>query len=235
MARTDQWPAGTLEEIVEAGMDPARVSACTPHARDGSIRGCPCYATCIFHRKQFGGFRDRGPRNVGYYLKLSRGDGGAQKEDYMPCYRFVSTMQQRMFVALDRRNRGEDHETISIIAQEGQKIVVREYRTLAADGGNRSKDYRMTAEIKEIEVPRLVRPSENPLQTYEDQLRARAAARRDVELALEDLANERLGQQMAEVETPEAPVGRSLDIPTGPPPGEPLATPVATPVTKGRR
>jgi hypothetical protein len=184
-------PIGTLEEVRANGMSPDLVACCHPAVK-GSIRGCPFYASCQFHRKAMGGFKDRGPKNIGYYLRTSNSDGARQKEDVAPCFRFVATLQPRMLAGMDRKNRGLDHEIIQVVAQEGEKIVVREWSTVAADGGHKSKDYRMKGEIVEMTIPKFLRPGENPGISYDNKLDARAAAREQRAQQLEDLLSDQM-------------------------------------------
>lgn len=165
-------PVGTLKEIRDANLDPDLVACC--HSRvEGEVRGCPVWKTCQFNRRDRGGFKGQGPHNVGYYLKTSRSDGGRQKEDFIPCYGFVLALQARMLAGRAAKDRGEDHEKIRIVAQEGESIVVRKYMSVARDGGNVSGDIRMKSITNVIEVPRFLRPSENPGVTYDQQLRER--------------------------------------------------------------
>lgn len=179
------FPVGTLHEIREAGMDPELVACCHSRA-EGEIRGCPVWKTCQFNRKPNGGFKGEGPRNVGYYLKTSRSDGGRQKEDFIPCYGFVIALQGRMLAGRAARDRGEDHETIRIVAQEGEPIVVRKYFSVAKDGGNITGDIRMKSNTMTINVPVFLRPSENPGVTYDQQLRDREKRREEADADFEE-------------------------------------------------
>ncbi|MGQ0721019.1 MAG: hypothetical protein ACT4PE_05525 [Candidatus Eiseniibacteriota bacterium] len=216
-------PIGTREEIEAQGMDPAFVACCAPPTKDGSVKGCAWWEKCQFHRKALGGFKGEGPKNVGFYMRTANSDGAQQREGVAPCFRFVATLQPRMLNGLDRKNRGQDHEVIQVIAQEGEKIVVREWKTVAPDGGNKSKDYRMKSSIVEMTVPKFPRPGENPGVTYDNQLDQRAADRERRASDLEDM----LADQMAGA----APRHRPEDdvVPDLTELGEPLETADATP------
>jgi hypothetical protein len=181
-----------------------------------------------------GGFKDKGPHNIGYYLRTANSDGAKQKEDTAPCYRFVATLQARMLAGMDRKNRGLDHEVIQVIAQEGEKIVVREWKTEAKDGGNKSKNYKMVGSIVELTVPKFLRPGENPGVTYDNKLDARAARRDQAALALEDMLADQAANQDARFSVA---VGSDTIVDDAAMPslaGPDPAVPLAEPARKGK-
>lgn len=190
MARTSSsgikhMPVGTLEEIQAEGLNPDLIASC--HSRvEGVTRGCPVWSTCQFHLKERGGFKGKGPKNVGYYLRTTRDEGARTKEDFIPCYGFVLALQSRMNFGRAQKEEGKEHEVIRIVAQEGEKIAVRHYVSVAADGGNRTGDIRIREIPEIIEVPKFLRPRQNPGVTYEQMLRQREGRRLEIESETED-------------------------------------------------
>lgn len=122
------FPAGTLDQIRQAGLNPSKVGCCAPPAR--GVRGCPWAAPtetspegeCIFSQSRYGGFRGKKVSNVGVYLRTSATDGGRQQHFQTPCYAFIRTLKSRMIDGITQRARGLDGEIVRIIAQEGEKI-----------------------------------------------------------------------------------------------------------------
>jgi hypothetical protein len=164
-------PCGTLEELQEQGLDPRKVACCAPNSP--GVRGCNHYEDCIFHMKRYGGFRGKGPRYVGYFLKTHE---GAKKEDFMSCYHFIKTLLGRMRAGNAYREQGKPHEVIRIIAQEGEPVLKRFDEALDKNN-NKTGDLRRKIYHRSVAVPPFPRPKDNPLVTYDQELDARELER----------------------------------------------------------
>lgn len=194
-------PVGTMEEIEAQGLDPDAVATCHKRDKEHGVRGCPVWSSCKFHlRDRNGGVwkKGEGPRNIGYYLKTSRADQSHAVENFMPCYVFVLSLEHRMRAGRAARDEGKDHEVIQIIGQEGDKIYVKRYENLAADGGNRSGDIRQRSVPVEITIPKFLRPSQNPGVTYDQILRERQEAREEAADDASEDRQERVARLMSE-------------------------------------
>jgi hypothetical protein len=148
-----QTPIGTREEIEEVGLDPRQVACC---AKPGpGAPGCAQYDRCIFRYTNNGGFRDHGPRNIGYYFESS--EGGA-KEDQCLCSVFMGCLYDRMEEGAIARRRGLRGDLIEVIAQEGEEI----WRTqiVNANAETPGAKERWVKETKPVAVSRFPRPSE---------------------------------------------------------------------------
>src|SRR5678815_4617991 len=111
MMGVDDVPRGTVEELRAVGLDPAQVGSCAPRGA-GGVRGCRMEQECIFAQARYGGFKGKGPKNVGYY---KREIDGPQKQDWMPCHSFVQSLARRMRAGDAAREQGQPHEQIRII------------------------------------------------------------------------------------------------------------------------
>lgn len=174
-----QWPIGTVREVREAGMDLKANAACCPGGKGAAVRGCPMWEDCRFHLKRNGGFKGRGPHNIGYFQKID----GVSKEDYEPCYLWVRNHQP----LADQNIKGHVY---AIVAQEGQEISF--VRVYAVDGlnSNVTKNYAFKKEPVVMPVPKFPRPAER----FEEEAIAREIeARRAAELARDHLAASGMG------------------------------------------
>lgn len=203
MAYGDQ-PIGTLEEIQALGMDPSLVCTCAPHAKDGSVRGCPQETNCIFAQARYGGFKGKGAKNVGFFKRLSKADRGSaqryQFESYMPCFNFVHTLAEPMRQGQLLEEQGRDHTHIEIIGQEGDTIFVT--HSEAVDKRPDAKDIRMKETTEEIVIPRFPRPGEGygpkHNQLLDKRAELRAAQRQQVEHEQSERASESRAERLAE-------------------------------------
>lgn len=193
-------PIGTLQEVIDAGMDPEDVATCHRNVA-GEIRGCPFWKSCQFHIRSRGGFKGKGPHYIGYHLRTSKADGRRQKEDVASCFAFVATLQGRMLAGMNAKNKGEDYELIQIIAQEGEEILVKEYKSVAADGGNRSGDIRIAMKPVKLTVPAFPRPGDDIAVTYNQILDQRATEREREEEDMEESREERMARLRADAES----------------------------------
>jgi len=178
-------PIGTLEEVRQNGMDPENVACC--HQRAAGIRGCPMWESCRFGEVKRGGWKGQGPHYVGYYLETSPSDGARQVENFMACYNYTRVLQHREIAGRAHKDQGKPHETIQIIAQEGETIYLERHKHLDADGGNKNGDIRIKTWTEPMQVPRFPRPGENPAITHRQVIAQRAAQRAAAEES-DDLA-----------------------------------------------
>ena len=113
-----QWPIGTTKEVIADGYDPKKVASCCEGSMGGT-RGCPVWESCIFARRQNGGFKGQGPKYVGV---LVYPDEGPPNELIMPCFSAVMTLRTRMLAGNRERDEGRKGEVIRVIKQEGEEI-----------------------------------------------------------------------------------------------------------------
>lgn len=143
-------PAGTLDEIRKAGLDPRVVGCCHPKVGNG-IAGCAYYERCIFRFRKNGGFRDQGPKNVGYFLRTHEGN---QKEDENSCHWFMSRLDDRRFAGERDRREGLQGEIIEVVAQEGE-VIHKQMVVNVNEGTGKPADYRKKSfAVKVSEFPR---------------------------------------------------------------------------------
>lgn len=174
-----QWPVGTLRELREANLDLKANAACSPGGKGSPVRGCPVWEDCRFHLKRQGGFKGRGPHNVGYFEKIDN----AVKEDWCPCYLWTRNLQP----LADQNIPGHVY---AIVAQEGEDITF--VRTYAVDGldSNRTKNYATAREKVVMPVPKFPRPAER----FADEVIARQLeAQRREDLARDHLSRSGMG------------------------------------------
>jgi hypothetical protein len=223
-------PIGTVEELKRLNLSLGANGSCAPSAglpgHQPGVRGCPVYDRCPFHLKKLGGFKDHGPRNVGYYLRTHEGHA---KEDFTPCYHFVATLVERMRAGQRDRENGKNGEIIEVIAQEGredQKIMTKVWSPVDESNKALTAPYKMIRAL--VVVPKFPRPGEAGSDlSYDMELEQRRLKReakdRDLETGLSGVREE------------------SKEEPWNPDAGVDLEaigkTPVAEPVTKviGRR
>ena len=170
-------PIGTPDELRKKGIGLNEAGSCAPSAgtpgHQSGSRGCSQYPRCIFHLTRYGGFRDHGPRNCGYYLKTHEGDA---KEDFAACYWFVSRMLDRMLAGRRDREAGKNGEIIDVIAQEGEEIL-QKYWTIK-EGTEKSLSPTYVLHRAPIKVPRFPRPGEMPDEvSYELEIEKRRIER----------------------------------------------------------
>ena len=209
-------PIGTPEELRAAGLDLEQHASCGPNIK-GTQRGCPYWKSCTFDRKAMGGFKGSGPRNLAVYRRPGPGEGPAA-EAATTCFLFVQCDQNRMFEGMNRKNRGLPHETIVIVAHEGdgRKYMRRVWFPNAPDGGNKSKDYSMRYEDEEVVVAPFRRPGQNPGLTMEQKLDQRQNERERLATEMEEAFAER-----ALAPASESPAAVDFDLSDPPPAAAP--------------
>jgi hypothetical protein len=164
-------PVGTLEELKEQGLDPAKVKSC--HLPGPGVAGCTFYkGECPFGLKDMGGFRGQGPRYIGYQINP---DEGPRAENLCRCFDFVASLRNRMFHGEAMRRATGKGEEIKIVAQEGEKIVTRVM--VREDENDRSPNPRYKIVTATVEVPRFERPGESGDLAYSRMIAERDKAR----------------------------------------------------------
>lgn len=162
-------PMGTLDELRKEGIDPATVGSCSP--QHTGVSGCPYYESCIFRFTRNGGFRDHGPRNIGYFHQTHE---ERRVENFASCHLFMSRMRDRQQAGERDQQDGKKGEIIEIIAQEGEVIHtqvvvnINEGTTLPA---------RYEKQTKTIPVPHFPRPGERQVIAYDTQVNDRRRLR----------------------------------------------------------
>lgn len=130
------YPIHSLARVRELGLDPAKVPSCAPTVAESgnrAILGCQCHAQCRFNRLPYGTFKDVEPQRVGYYYKTIE---GREKTEQIACHQFVMTLQAAQDEAIAAELRGDRHETVRIIAHQGEtfKRVRRKVHPLDKSG-----------------------------------------------------------------------------------------------------
>lgn len=193
--RKNNWPIGTLDEILKLGLDPDETACCAPHDEKGQ-RGCPVWDSCRFNKRDRGGFKGQGPRNIGYHIQLHPSNGGFQKEDCCSCFAFVQSIQPKMEAGWAAENQDKPHDEYAIIAQEGEPIVVQEWRSEVPGSFT---NIRMKVETKEIKVPAFPRPGSQPEIDYYEKMSARAARRKALEKEVFESRSDELERRKREL------------------------------------
>jgi len=135
--------------------------------------GCPHYNECIF------GFRNKGPKNIGVFIKLA---SGVKAEKPMACFAFMSGLYSRY------KHQEAGGEIIQPVADEGEKITVVRQVPEQPGGGPTGKNMRIKTDIEEYTIQPFPRPGEegskvspdyNIQQRMETRMKAKLRAERD--------------------------------------------------------
>lgn len=153
-------PIGTLEELRREGIGPAQVGSCAPPSK--GVRGCAWYAKCIFRLTKNGGFRDQGPRNIGYFHRTHEGH---KHQNVMVCYTFQQVLYERMRAGQRDIEDGLNGEKIVVFAQEGQ--TYRPKLKVNLNEGKPGMPPLWGKDEKPRVVPKFPRPGEAPGSEYE--------------------------------------------------------------------
>ena len=165
-----------VETIVQNGFDPAKVVSCIPTGSlPGSIRGvrgCDVCDRCPFSQPKYGGFKgDWRPHNVAYYSKDNDGTN-RQKQDYMVCHKFVSTMMDRKIANDTAISQGKPGQFIDIIGEEGTLITTKVWGPDLDDPLNQNgmRKGRFRNIISTFPVPAYEHQADHAGDSYEAQL-----------------------------------------------------------------
>lgn len=112
-------PLGTPDELRKEGLSLTLVGSCAPPDKMTRTLGCQYYEQCIFRYRKNGGFRDAGPKNIGYFHQTHE---GTQIENEGSCHFFMARLYDRQWAGERDRRDGLNGEIIEIIAQEGETI-----------------------------------------------------------------------------------------------------------------
>lgn len=122
-------PLGTVDEVREAGLDPAKTTCCARGVKD-QVQACPMWGGCRFDQPSKAGvFKGTGgPHYVGLEIytgeTLPSGEPAVNRTS-MLCHAYVRTMQERADAGETARQRGKPGEVIRLCAKEGDKLVTR--------------------------------------------------------------------------------------------------------------
>ena len=156
-------PQGTPDELRRAGLNPEQIASCAPSGP--GVRGCPLEKECPFQLAKYGGFKYQGPKYVGFYQMTSEGN---QREDFMLCHAFVRTMLARMREGNRAREEGRAHETIRVIAQEGD--TVRQRVAVPVNPDDHTINARYAVKTFRVQVPEWPRPGDRSQVSYDQEL-----------------------------------------------------------------
>ncbi len=115
-------PIYSLEQLQTKGLDPAQEPCCHAPPRisgNPTVLGCSDWRSCRFQRKPYGTFKGVKPQRIGYYYRTIEGN---EKTDQIACSQFVRTLQAAMDQGIADELAGRRHETVNIIAQEGESF-----------------------------------------------------------------------------------------------------------------
>jgi len=163
-------PVGTPDELRRENLNIALVGSCA--SPSPGVRGCQYYVNCIFRFRRYGGFRDQGPKNVGYYLQTQE---GRRKEDQGSCHWFMSRLYDRMRAGIRDREDGKNGEIIQVIEQEGG--VIHRQVTVNANAEIPNAAPKWEPHVFTGPVTAFPRPSERTAITYHALLEDRRRAR----------------------------------------------------------
>lgn len=177
------WPLGTPEEVVAAGFPLRTTPCCAPqksmHEHEGTaqeVGGCPFWirqgpeggiSECLFKEARYGGFRGKGPRNVGVFIRLDAAEvvPGAIKPaagtHTMPCFLFESALRDRYE---QQRKTGEKIDVIAVepgVTKALPSTMPYVEETLVADPMAVDKFKRVRKLNPAFEIPKLQRIGEN--------------------------------------------------------------------------
>lgn len=153
-------PAGTPDELRREGLNVALVGSCAPPSK--GVRGCPHYEKCIFRLTKNGGFRDQGPRNIGFFHQTHEGH---RRQEFMSCFTFMQVLYERMRSGIRDREDGLEGEIIRIVAQEGGTI--RQKLRVNKNEGNKALAPEWIRKTDPIKVPAFQRPHQRDMGDYD--------------------------------------------------------------------
>jgi len=152
-------PAGTPEELRREGIGLAFVGSCAPPSR--GVRGCAHYEKCIFRLTKNGGFRDKGPRNIGFFHQTHEGH---RRQEYVACFTFMQVFYERMRSGIRDREDGLAGEIIRVIGQEGDSI--RQKLNVNLNEGT-ALPHKWARKTDPITIPPFSRPHDRDLNSYD--------------------------------------------------------------------
>ena len=209
-------PIGTLDELRRENIGSAFVGSCAPASK--GVCGCDHYEKCIFRLTKNGGFRDHGPKNVGFFHETHEGH---RRQEFMACFSFMQTMYERMRSGIRDREDGLNGEIIRIIAQEGDTI--RPKHNVNLNEGT-TLPHKWARKTDPIVVPAFPRPHEQGGNSYDAIL---IAEERKRQLGDPDM---QVGPPIAAQDMEPEPEREPLELPPMPPEG--ASVPTAEPVTR---
>lgn len=174
-ATSSGYPIYSLAQLQELGLDPAKVPSCGPTpAQSGNraVLGCQCHAQCRFDRGPYATrqdgtmvpFKGKRPQRIGYFYKTIE---GREKTDMIACHQFVTTMQAAMDEGVAAALRGERHEIVRVIAQEGEsfKRIKTKVGPLNKDGSPNWKTV-----LEDVTVTPMVEEGQDVYEQYRKQV-----------------------------------------------------------------
>lgn len=187
-------PAGTLEELQEAGINPSDVGCCFPNRESkdprkrSDVMGCSQWVRCPFDQVDMGGFKTKGPQNVPFRLITHEND---VMQDYMPCFRFAGVLEMRRRQGIVDKMQGRTRfESIRVIGKQGDTIKRRS--TVPIDPNDSAKGFKTV--VEDIEVPKFPRPNELAGLSFEAEI-----------MRLEQLAEAKVQVQVIDADLPPMP------------------------------
>ena len=189
---SSETPVGTPDELRVLNKVLADWGTCAP-PQAGFGKGCSEYHACIFARPENGGFRDRGPHNVG--VLKSNSETGVAREDVIECHTYMRSMHQY--------NRAENSVLrFAVIAQEGETIEVDETVPIDANS-NKSGNVKMKLEPRKVVIPAFPRPGMPGSKIEPGSVRAQSALRRHAERIVQMRQDDELARSIARPALPE--------------------------------
>mgnify|MGYP001581890657 CR=1 FL=1 len=177
------YPIYSLERVRVLGHDPAKTPSCAPSVAetgDRTVLGCQCFRQCRFDRLPYGTFKGIEPQRVGYFYRTIE---GREKTDQIACHQFVMTLQAAEDEAKAAELRGDRHETVRIIAHQGEtfKRVRTKVHPLAKDGAPRWEPV-----LEEVLIKPMVEAAQDVYEEYRKDVADQYAGNITVPLAVPD-------------------------------------------------
>lgn len=188
-----QTPVGTPAELQVLNASLTNWASCAPPSE--FVKGCPDYGRCIFAQGAEGGFRDRGPHNVGV-LKVNN-ERGTAREDAVECFTYMRYMHDH--------NRTENSVlSFAVIAQEGEQID-EDIETPADPNNTKSGNMKMKLETRKIVIPPFPRPGMPGSKIAPQGVRAQATLQRHAERLAKQRREDAMTRSLAQPAFPSNP------------------------------
>ena len=191
MAASSETPVGTPDELRLLNKLLTEWGSCS-HPQSGNGKGCAQYPRCIFAQEENGGFRDRGPQNLGV-LKVNN-ETGAAREDVVECFTYMRYMHDH--------NRAENAAlSYVVIAHQGEEIQT-DVTSPVDPNNTRSGNMKMKTETVKVTVPPFPRPGMPGSKVEPQAVRAQAALKRHAERVQQARQEARIKRALAPASMP---------------------------------
>ena len=193
MDNGSQTAVGTPDELRLLNLPLTNWGSCAPEST--GVKGCPDYHRCIFAQQANGGFRDKGPRNVGV-LKVNN-ERGAAREDAVECFTYMRYMH-------DHTRAENSVLSFAVIAQEGETID-EDVETPADPNNTKTGNMKMKLTTRKLVIPPFPRPGMPGSKVAPQSVRAQATLKRHAERLAKQRQEEATTRSLAQSTPPPMP------------------------------